>query len=134
MTGISKIRCCGFYIKPTELDLEYRRILQRLNEYGMTATGDKQIDKLRLKERELEEVQKGNCVNTEFVVVKPEEQREILREKKEEKFEEKTKQLELDKRGQEALGEQIYLAILMKDKDDSRIEKFLEEQKKKMEL
>ena len=134
MTSVGKINCCGSYIQPNKLDYEYRRIIQKLKEYGMFATGDKQTDKMRLRAKELEELQQVGCINPQMLTVPIEEQTKVLTEKKEKEVEKDSNYQELDYKGQEALGEQIYLAIMMKDKDDSRIKKFLEEKKKAQEL
>ena len=134
MTSVGKINCCGSYIQPNKLDYEYRRIIQKLKEYGMLATGDKQTDKMRLRAKELEELQEAGVINPQMLTVPIEEQTKILADKKEKEVEKDSNYQELDYKGQKALGEQIYLAIMMKDKDDSRIKKFLEEKKKAQEL
>ena len=66
MTRVDKINCCGFNILPNKLDPEYKRILKKLKEYGMSATGDKEVDKARLKEKELEMAKEANYINPDF--------------------------------------------------------------------
>ena len=80
MTSISKIKCYGFYIQSNRLDYEYKRILQKLKEYGMSATGDKDVDRARLKNKELEKVKDANYINPELLTVSVEEQ--VQRKKK----------------------------------------------------
>ena len=70
-----------FYIHPNKLDNEYRRILEKLKEYGMSATGNKEIDKARLNQKEIEKVEKSNSINPELLTVSFDEQVKIQTEK-----------------------------------------------------
>lgn len=117
MTSISKIKCYGFYIQANRLDYEYKRILQKLKEYGMSATGNKDVDRARLKNKELEKVKDANYINPELLTVSVEEQVKIQGEKKKD-LNTDIEQKETNKLGQQLLGEQLMIAINMKNKKD----------------
>lgn len=99
-----------------QIDEEYKRIIRKLAQYGMKPTGSKTTDKMRLHERELQDAQKENCITSKFLTVTKAEQ-EKIQEKKKTKKEENNPDLKPEsKKGQQILGEQIYLAIKMKRK------------------
>ena len=117
MTSVNKIKCYGFYIHPNKLDNEYRRILEKLKEYGMSATGNKEIDKARLNQKEIEKVEKSNSINPELLTVSFDEQVKIQTEKNsKETNNNNNKDNSTNYIGQQLLGEQLMIAINMKTK------------------
>jgi hypothetical protein len=111
---IQAISFGGFRISAS-IDYEYQQIIRRLARYGLKPSGSKSIDRARLHEKELEEAEKENCVSSKFLTVTENEQEKIQEKKKEKRIEANP---ELDKKqlGQEILGQQIMIAIEMKDK------------------
>lgn len=103
----------AFYAINFGLDWEERRIAKKLLSYGIQPTLNKTIDKAKLHEIELREAKKENCVSNKFITVGHSEQ-EKIQEKKKEKCKEINPEQFME--AQNALGEQIYLAIQMKQK------------------
>lgn len=106
----------NFYCTGSSVDLEEQRIAKRLLAYGIQPTFNKTTDKAKLHEIELREAKKENCVSNKFLTVTTNEQ-EKIQEKKKEKHKEVNPELYLEtQKAQKILGEQIYLAIKMKQK------------------
>ena len=100
----------------SQIDEEYRRIIRKLQQYGMKPSGSKTTDKMRLHKRELQEAQKENCITSKFLTVTKAEQ-EKIQEKKKEKCEDVNPELKQNPpKGQEILGEQLKFAIEWKKK------------------
>ena len=95
-------------------DYEYQRIIRKLMEYGITPTGNKTADRNKLHEIELREAEKENCITSKFVTVTKSEQEKIQERKKEHRKEVNPEQYQNSTKGQKILGEQIMLAIKMK--------------------
>lgn len=111
---IQPIGCKPFGLRTT-IDYEYMQIIRKLAQYGLKPTGSKSTDRARLREIELRQAEKESCVTTKFLTVTTEEQEKIQAKKKEKKAE-NNPDIYQNKIGQEALGEQIMLAIKLKDK------------------
>ena len=112
--NIQAISCGGFRITAT-IDYEYQLIIRHLAQYGLKPSGSKSVDRTRLHKKELEQAEKEDCVSSKFLTVTKAEQEKIQEKKKEKRIETNP---ELDKKqlGQELLGQQIMIAIEIKDK------------------
>lgn len=107
------------------MDAEEKRIAARLRQYGIKPTGDKNTDKAKLREIELREAQKQNTITNKFLTVTKGEQEKIQAQKKELKKQvnpeqfpnsEKIQRRKDVEKAEKALGEQLFLAIKMKEK------------------
>ena len=96
-------------------DAEHRRIMRKLMAYGYTPTGNKAADTEMLHRIEIKQAEMENCISSKFLTVTRAEQ-EKIQEKKKEKRAEVNPELEQKQLGQELLGQQIMIAIEMKDK------------------
>ena len=83
-------------------------------EYGITPTGNKTADKNKLREIELREAEQESCVSSKFVTVTRSEQEKIQERKKQHRKEVNPEIYQNPTQGQKLLGEQIMLAIKMK--------------------
>ena len=97
-------------------DEEHKRIMRKLMAYGYRTTGSKSGDKELLRRIELKQVEMENCVSSKYLTVSRSEQEKIQEEKKEKKIENNPDIAQNTMQGQQALGEQIMLAIEMKKK------------------
>ena len=95
-------------------------IMQRLLAYGVTPTGDKTTDRATLRRIEYQKAKEDNCVTNKYLTVSPQEQARMLEEKKakrkENNPEKNQNKIKKNQTGAEYLGQQVYLAIKMKDK------------------
>ena len=109
-------------------DTEWQRIIHKLwVVYGVRSTGSKTLDRQKLHELELTEVKEKNGeVNSEFLTVTKAEIDKIKEKIKENIIKQNPKEYS-DQHGAQILGEQIYIAIQMKNDEDNR------ENKKKRE-
>ena len=98
------------------IDEEEKRILRKLLQYGIKGTGKKKIDKAKLHELELRQAQKENCISSKFLTVSQNEQQKIQDKKKAKRQEANPEKYQNTDKAQRVLGEQIYLAIKMKNK------------------
>ena len=98
------------------IDEEEKRILRKLLQYGIKGTGKKTIDKAKLQELELRQAQKENCISSKFLTVSQNEQQKIQDKKKAKRQEANPEKYQKTDKAQIVLGEQIYLAIKMKNK------------------
>lgn len=108
------------------VDAEWERIMRRLKEYGVKTTGTKAGDWAKLRDIEMQEAKNITVVTGKFLTVTKSEQEKIIAHKKEnrqkqqvESDDEKDVNPEKYKQTQKAmnaLGEQIYLAILEKQR------------------
>ena len=100
------------------IDEEYERIMRKMMQYGMRPSGNKNIDKERLHAKELQEAQKESCISNKFLTVTKAEQEKIQAKKKikQEENDIQPQQETNPTKGQEILGEQLMLAINMKQK------------------
>lgn len=113
--SVGKIRCYGFYIRTSDLDYEYKKILRKLKEYGMISTGDKQVDRTMLIKKETEKIKDSDSIDPNILTVSVEEQMRIIEKQKENSNNEKDSRYQCTNfEGQKILGEQLYQAILMK--------------------
>lgn len=103
----------AFYTISFGCDEEEKRIAAKLLAYGVQPSFNKTTDKAKLHEIELREAKKENCVSNKFITVGVNEQ-EKIQEKKKQKRKEVNPEKFAD--AQKVLGEQIYLAIKMKQK------------------
>lgn len=97
------------------IDEEEKRILRRLQQYGIKGTGKKKIDKAKLHEIELRQAEKESVVSSRFLTVSQNEQQKIQDKKKAKRQETNPENYQNADKAQKALGEQIYLAIKMKN-------------------
>lgn len=107
------------------MDAEEKRIAARLRQYGIKPTGDKNTDKAKLREIELREAKNETGVSNKFLTVTKGEQEKIQAQKKELKKQvnpeqfpnsEKIQHRKDVEKAEKALGEQLFLAIKMKEK------------------
>lgn len=108
-------------------DAEWERILRRLKEYGIKTSGSKASDWAKLRDIEMQEMQTLTVPSNKFITITKSEQEKFLARKKDVK---QNKQIQKEENNKEiipenykktekainALGEQIYLAIKMKNK------------------
>lgn len=113
---VPKINCYGYYIRVTEFDEEYRKIIRKLKSYGISVTGNKSVDKTRLHIKELQEAEKENIPTPKFLTVSMQEQEKIHAKKKNHKKEINLNFENNPTIGQEILGEQIMVSINIKQK------------------
>ena len=106
----------AFYTISFGCDEEEVRIAKRLLAYGVQPTYSKTTDKAKLHEIELREAKKESCVSNKFLTVGVNEQEKIQAKKKEKRKEVNPEQDINSQKAQKILGEQIYLAIKMKQK------------------
>lgn len=100
--------------------------MQRLLSYGCTPTGDKATDKARLRRIEEERAKQDNYVSNKYLTVSQSECQRIQDNKKNKKKinnPEKSVDIQDKRQGAKLMGEQIFLAIKMKDKKKSINEK-----------
>ena len=102
------------------IDEEWKRIIGRLKTYGRRSTGNKARDTEILRSIELNKVQTENSVSSKYITVSKEEQEKILAKKQEKKGEDNTKPAQNSQQGAKLLGEQLYLAIQMKNKKEKK--------------
>ena len=114
---INKITNIGHICLSPTIDEEHLRIIRKLYEvYGIRSSGSKSVDKAILRQKELEDAEKENCVSAKFLVIGSGEQEKIHKEKKDKKIEANPELYENTTKGQKLLGEQIMLTIKMKQK------------------
>lgn len=122
MNGVTSYAVCT---SGCSMDAEEKRIAARLRQYGIKPTGDKNTDKAKLREIELREAKNETGVSNKFLTVTKGEQEKIQAQKKElkkqvnpEQFPNSEKfQCRKDvEKAEKALGEQLFLAIKMKEK------------------
>lgn len=110
----------------SSIDSEEKEIMQRLLSYGCTPTGDKATDKARLRRIEEERAKQDNYVSNKYLTVSQSECQRIQDNKKNKKKinnPEKSVDIQDKRQGAKLMGEQIFLAIKMKDKKKSINEK-----------
>lgn len=107
----------GYRPKP---DAEWQRIINKLwNDFGIRSSGSKSLDKQKLHELELRQAEQESAVRTKFLTVTKSEQEKIQAKKKEKKAENEQQKSEVSD-GAKLLGEQIFLAIQMKQEQDNK--------------
>ena len=105
---------CSMCVISCAMDEEEKAIMRRLKQYGIKGTGRKSIDKAKLHDIELREAQKEDCITNKFLTVTKGEQEKIQDKKTEKRKDINPEKSPNSARGQKILGEQIYLAIKMK--------------------
>ena len=116
---VKKLDCMSFGIG---IDSEEKAIMDRLIAYGCTPTGDKATDKAKLHRIELERAKQDNYVSNKYLTVSSSECERIQERKKDKKkiVNPEKKQTVQDRRlGEKLRGEQIYLAIKMKNRTEN---------------
>lgn len=101
------------------IDSEEKEIMKRLMAYGVMPTGNKSIDKAKLRQIEEKKAKEQNLVTGKFLTVSRGEEEKIQERKKERRDlanPQKIKDKNERQLGADILGQQIYLAIKMKDK------------------
>lgn len=114
MTSVNSIGKCSCNVSAT-IDYEYMRIIKRLAEYGEKPSGSKTSDRIKLHELELREAEKENCITTKFLTVSIKEQEDIQEKKKKKREDINPELKENPTMGQEILGQQLLIAIEMKN-------------------
>jgi hypothetical protein len=100
-------------------DAEWKRIILRLwYKYGIKSTGSKAADTQKLHELELKEMEHETTVTSKFLTVTKGEQEKILKRKKDKKAELNPELYPNTTKGAEILGQQVFLAIQMKQGND----------------
>lgn len=124
--SVDKIQCSGYFVKSSDLDYEYKKILKKLKEYGMASVGNKEADRAALVKKEKEMVKDTNAINPNLLTLSVEEQTKILEQKKESKSIENDPRFQFGNstEGQHLLGEQLYQAILMNNNENSKFNEF----------
>ncbi|MCM1265821.1 MAG: hypothetical protein NC200_06445 [Candidatus Gastranaerophilales bacterium] len=100
------------------IDSEEKEIMKKLLAYGVTPTGNKSADKAKLRQIEEKKAKEENIVSGKFLTVSRGEEEKIQERKKERRDNmdvSKIKQKKERQLGADILGQQIYLAIKMKD-------------------
>ena len=106
----------GFRPNP---DAEWQKIINKLwNVYGIRSSGSKGLDKQILHEHELIDAQKEDSVSSKFLTVTKSELEKIIEKKKDKKAENEILPKEEQTKGAELLGQQVFLAIQMKQEND----------------
>ena len=116
---MSKINHIIFSVS-SSIDYEYKQIIRKLMQYGLKPTGNKTVDKERLHKKELEQAEKETCVSNKFLTVTKAEQERIQEKKKEKRIESNPENYQHTMKGQKILGQQIMLAIEMKQKKEKK--------------
>ena len=114
----------SFCVPP--IDEEEKRIMAKLLEYGETPTGNKTVDKAKLRNIELKKAKLEPCVSNKFITVSIAEQERIQEKKKEKREIDNPKDPIFeasDFKGAKAMGEQLYLAIQLKKKEEDKFKK-----------
>jgi len=104
------------------IDSEEKAIMDRLWMYGCVPTGDKATDKAKLRRIEFEKAKQDNYVSNKYLTVSAGECERIQERKKENRKianPEKVPKKQDERLGDKLRGEQIYLAIQMKQKSDN---------------
>ena len=105
----------GYRPKP---DTEWQMIINKLwNDFGIRSSGSKALDKQKLHELELKQAEQESTVRNKYLTVTKAEQEKIQAKKKDKKAEIEQQNHEVND-SVKALGEQIFLAIQMKQKED----------------
>lgn len=107
---------CLFCSLGGNIDEEEKRIMRRLIQYGIKPTGQKNIDKPKLHEIELQKAKLEDYISNKFLTITKNEQEKIQAKKKEKRKERNVGKYSNTKIAEKTLGEQIYLAIKMKKK------------------
>ena len=104
------------------VDSEEKAIMDRLWMYGCVPTGDKATDKAKLRRIEFEKAKQDNYVSNKYLTVSAGECERIQERKKENRKianPEKVPKKQDERLGDKLRGEQIYLAIKMKEKREN---------------
>lgn len=112
--GIQPISFMPILHSSKQIDEEHKRIIKKLQQYGISSTGDKEKDLQKLHVKELEEAKNVEKIDSKFLTINESEHRLILSKelsKNEDKLTEISNNPTL---GQEILGQQVYQAIQMK--------------------
>ena len=99
------------------IDLEEKEIMNKLMAYGVTPTGDKATDKATLRRIEEQKAKEENVVSNKFLTVSSNEQEKIQENKKTKRKENNTGKNQVST-GANILGQQVYLAIRLKNQKD----------------
>ena len=101
-------------------DEEEKRIKRRLYfVYGIIPTGQKSVDKERLRQCELRQFRSEKVVSSFYIALPVSEQKKILEQWKQKKIDACNNDPdELKRLGAKTKGEQLYLAIQMKKKQE----------------
>ena len=100
-------------------DRELIAIMRQLRKYGIIPTGIKFTDKATLRRIEIQKAEQETTVTGKFITVSRNEENKIQENKKTKKKENNfstKKDLEKTEKAMKTMGEQIYLAIKMKQK------------------
>lgn len=103
------------------VDEEEKRIAAKLLEYGILPSGNKTVDKARLREIELKEAKSANYISNKFITVTLAEQEKIQEQKnlkKEENVIDKNIDFKENFNGAKALGEQIFITMKLKKQNN----------------
>ena len=98
------------------IDAEWQAIISKLKAYGKKSTRSKTRDRELLHSIEVEKVKLESTVSSKFLTVSKNEQEKILEKKNEKRVNNNLEQCAEQRTGAKALGEQVYLAIQMKNK------------------
>lgn len=117
----------SFSFSVGSVDSEEKEIMRRLLAYGITPTGNKSADRAKLHAIELEHAKNDNYISNKYYTVTKNEQEKIQEHKKEIKKlinkNDSRKLAEGKKEGAKLLGEQLYLAIKLKNEKEMKDKK-----------
>ena len=106
----------GMIRLPSGIDAEWQAIIRKLKAYGKSSSGNKARDKELLNSIELDKVKQENIPSSKFLTISKSEQEKILEKKNDKKADANPELYQNTQKGAQILGEQVYLAIQMKNK------------------
>ena len=109
----------AFFTIKMKPDHEWQQIIDKLwNVFGIRSSGSKSLDKQKLHELELKQAENESDVTSKFLTVTKAEQEKIQAKKKTKRKENMPEPAQSGDRGAEILGQQIFLAIKIKNNQD----------------
>ena len=111
------IQPVGCSVQNVNIDWEEQQIIRRLKTYGVKPTGNKTTDRAKLHQLELQEAKKSTNIKKDFFTISESDLKEIQQGQQEQnmpKVEPDINQSAMQ--GATILGEQLFLAHLMKKK------------------
>ena len=135
--NISNMYSYNFGYCVSSIDSEEKEIMQRLLAHGITPTGNKTADKAKLRKIEEESAKQENIVSNKYLTVSTSEQESIQENKRNKRKNSNPEQSVnfSDKRvGAKAFGEQVFLAINMKNNTAQKRTKLFSDDSKEVSL
>ena len=114
MSGFSINSCNSFSYIVAKTDYEWLQIIQKLRKYGISSSKNKSRDVAMLREFELKEAENAKSLNANFLTLNQSELETIREENKKNYIENNSGSMLDSQKASKILGEQLYLAIMMK--------------------